>query len=352
MVLTRIGPRIATVEGESVNAQEGRKPRVVVVSAFPGLPIGPEREALADCEVEAVHCPDEATFIAAARTADAVIVRGLRLTAPMIEALERCRVIAAGGIGVDYIDVDAATERGIVVTNVPDVFVEEVANHAWLLILACAKKLVPLHQCVVENRWREARSVMRPMPRVTGDTLGLVAFGNIARAVARRAHAFGMRILAYDPYVPAEVMAAYGVAPVALDDLFALSDFVSCHVPLTRQTYHLIGEAQFRRMKPTAYFINTSRGAVVDEAALIRALREGWLAGAGLDVFEKEPPDPDNPLLHMPNVVCTPHSASVSDWANVERWRRVGQEVAAVLAGRRPKAVVNPAVLERVHLAV
>jgi len=200
------------------------------------------------------------------------------------------------------------------------------------------------------GRWSDAHAALFPkltvpMPRVTGQTLGLVSFGRIARAVARRGQAFGMSVLAYDPYVADEVFAQHGVERASLDDVCARGDVVSCHLPLTDETVHLIGAAQFARMKPECIFISIGRGPVVDEAALIAALREGRLGGAGIDVFEQEPPDPSNPLLHMRNVAVSPHMASLSEVSAVERRRLVGRQAADAIAGRVPVGVVNPAVL-------
>jgi D-3-phosphoglycerate dehydrogenase / 2-oxoglutarate reductase len=227
-----------------------------------------------------------------------------------------------------------------------------VANHAWLLLLMAARRGPWLHAMGTTDRWGEAQAELFPilkiaMPRVTGQVLGLVAFGRIARATARRAHAFGMTCLAYDPHVAPEVFAEHGVERVGLEEVFARADFISCHLPLSAATHHLIGAEQFRHAKPSAIFLNTGRGPVVDEAALIAALREGRLAGAGLDVLEQEPPAPDNPLLHMPNVVITPHIGSVSDVSAVERKRLLGRQIADVLRGRVPVGVINPAALPR-----
>jgi D-3-phosphoglycerate dehydrogenase len=313
-----------------------------------------EHEALRPLgiEITTVDAATEEEWIAQAKDADAVIVGGRRLTADLINRLEKCKVFASGAVGTDTIDLDAATEKGIVVCNCPDVFIEEVAVHAMMLLLGLAKKVVPLDRAVREGRWGEARRYMRPMPRVVGDTLGLVAFGNIARLVARKARGFDMAVLAWDPFVPEEVFRQQGVERVAdLGELFRRADFVSAHLPLNPQTRGLLNYELFSAMKPSAYFINTGRGPVHNEADLIRALREGKLAGAGLDVMEKEPTDPDNPLHTMENVVLTPHSASVSDWANIERRRRVGQDIAAALQGRMPRAVVNKEVLAKVKLA-
>jgi D-3-phosphoglycerate dehydrogenase / 2-oxoglutarate reductase len=327
----------------------------VVTTGFLGRPVESkyENEGLAalGTTVQALDATTEDEYVAQARDADAVIAGRFALNARVINGLESCKVIAAGGVGVDRIDLDAATARGIVVTNVPDVFIEEVAVHAFMLLLCCAKKTIPLDRAVRENRWRDARSYMTPMPRVVGDTLGLVAFGNIPRLVARKAKGFDMTVLAWDPYVPDEAFQQHGVERVTdLVELFRRSDFVSAHLPLNSGTRALLDYTCFSAMKPSAYFINTGRGPTHNEADLIRALREKKLAGAGLDVMETEPTQPDNPLLQMDNVVLTPHSASVSDRSDVERRRRVGQEIAAVLQGRMPRNVVNKEVLQKVKL--
>ncbi|HVC35452.1 MAG TPA: C-terminal binding protein [Chloroflexota bacterium] len=302
--------------------------------------------------VQAVAANTEDEYIAQVKDADAVLAGRFALNARVIGALDQCKVIAAGGVGVDRIDLDAATAKGIVVTNVPDVFIEEVSVHAFMLLLCCAKKTVPLDRAVRESRWRDSRSYMAPMPRVVGDTLGLVAFGNIPRLVAKKAKGFDMKVLAWDPYVPAEVFAQHGVERVTdLIEVFRRSDFISSHLPLSPGTHGLLNYEYFSAMKPSAYFINTGRGPTHNEADLIRALNEKKLAGAGLDVMEIEPTKPDNPLHQMNNVVLTPHTASVSDWSDVERRRRVGQEVAAVLQGRLPRNVVNKEVLQKIKLA-
>jgi D-3-phosphoglycerate dehydrogenase len=302
--------------------------------------------------ISTVDAESDADYIARVKDADAIIAGGRRLTAEIIGQLASCKVIANGGVGVDRVDLDAATAQGIVVTNVPDVFLDEVANHAMMLLLCCAKKTVPLDRCVRENRWREARQYMAPMPKLTDDVLGLVAFGNIPRRVARRAQGFDMNVIAWDPFVKDDVFEQHGVERVNdLSEIFRRSDFVSAHLPLNKDTQGLLNYALFSAMRPTAYFINTGRGPTHVEADLIRALSEKKLAGAGLDVMETEPTEPNNPLHQMDNVVLTPHSASISDISDVERRRRVGQEIAAVLQGRMPRNVVNREVLARIKLA-
>lgn len=248
-------------------------------------------------------------------------------------------------------DLDAATEKGIVVTNVPDVFVEEVSVHAMMLLLCCAKKTIPLDRAVRENRWGEARGYLKPMPRVIGNTLGLVAFGNIPRLVAKKAKGFDMNVIAWDPFMPGRgIRREWRGARGGPGRPLPPSDFISSHLPLNKHTEGMLNYELFSQMKQEAYFINTGRGPTHNEADLIRALREKKLAGAGLDVMELEPTLPDNPLHAMDNVVLTPHTASVSDISDVERRRRVGQEIAAVLQGKMPRFVVNKEVLKVVKL--
>jgi D-3-phosphoglycerate dehydrogenase / 2-oxoglutarate reductase len=307
-----------------------------------------EMEALQglDAEIVEVSAASEDAFIAAARDADALYAKGIPITKRIVDGLERCRIIALGSVGVDSVDVAAATARGIPVTNVPDTFIEEVADHAMTLLLATFRRLVEQHRMVREGRWREGRPQLLNFPRLMGQTLGFIAFGHVARAVARRARAFGLRMLAYDPYVEELIMPDYDVLPATLFEVLQQSDFVSMHAPATREAQGMLTETHFRQMKRNAIFINTGRGPTVDEAALIKALQEGWIAGAGLDVLETEPPGHNNPLLKMDNVILTAHVASASARFDPARKRRVGQELALALSGRWPMSCVNPAVLQ------
>jgi D-3-phosphoglycerate dehydrogenase len=306
-----------------------------------------EMETLGPIGAEIVEVPpgSEEEFVRAARDADALYAKARRITKGIIDGLERCKVIALGTVGVDTVDVAAATARGIPVTNVPDTFIEEVADHALMLILATYRRLTTMDRYVRDGRWTHGRPLLSRFPRLWGQTLGLIAFGHVARAVAVRARAFGLRIIAYDPYVEETLMARHEVEPVGLAELLRRSDIVSMHAPSTPDAHHLLTEEHFRLMKPGALFINTGRGLTVDEAALTKALEEGWIAGAGLDVLEQEPPAPTNPLLRMENVVLTPHVASASARMDPERRRRVGREIALVLTGRWPMSCVNPSVL-------
>jgi D-3-phosphoglycerate dehydrogenase len=308
-------------------------------------PFDHEMEPLARLDAEFVQvASDEDAMVAAMADADALYPVG-KISARVIRAAKKCQIIALGSIGVDYIDIAAATEAGIPVTNCADTFVEEVADHAMTLLLGGFRRLVEHDRMVRDGRWREGRAHLYQFPRLWGQTLGFVGFGHIARAVAQRARPFGLRMLAYDPYVEELSMLPLGVEPAGLHELLAASDFVSMHAPGTNETGGMMGEAEFRTMKPTALFINTGRGATVDEAALITALQQGWIAGAALDVLEVEPPRQDNPLLQMRNVTFTAHVASASARFDPARKRRVGQELALVLSGRWPMSCVNPTVL-------
>ena len=306
-----------------------------------------EMEPLAGIDAEIVEGPtDEAGFIAAARDADAIYAKGIRITKAIIDALPaKCRAIVLGSVGVDSVDIAAATARGMPVTNCPDTFIEEVADHAMALLLAGFRRVIEQDRMVREGRWREGRPALLQIPRLMGQTLGFIAFGHVARAVARRARGFGLRMIAYDPFIEELVMPDYGVVPATLEEVLAQSDFISMHAPATPEAEGMLTEAHFRQMKKTAVFINTGRGPTVQEAGLIKALQEGWIAHAALDVLETEPPGNNNPILGMSNVTLSPHNASASARFDPARKRHVGRELALVLSGKWPMSCVNPAVL-------
>jgi D-3-phosphoglycerate dehydrogenase len=308
-----------------------------------------EMEALEGvAEIFEVHASTAEEFLEQASHCDAIITSwGFRLTREVISQLERCVVIGVGSVGVDMVDVEAATDAGIVVTNVPDVFIEEVADHTMALLLAMARRLKTMDRLASSGNWYEGRPVLNQVPRLWGQTLGLIAFGNVSRAVARRARPFGMTVLAHDPYVSELKMTGEQVEPVGLDELLERSDYLSMHALLNTETHHMLGTRQFKKMKRTAVLINCGRGPTIDEKALIRALRRGTIAGAALDVLEQEPPDPENPLLEMENVILTPHVASATTRMRPEVRRRVGREVSLVLSGRWPMSCVNPIVLPK-----
>ncbi|MDO8673356.1 MAG: C-terminal binding protein, partial [Dehalococcoidia bacterium] len=309
---------------------------VLHTDARSGAGIQDEKAELAKVNAEIVmsNGPGEDDLIEAGRHVDGILNGGAQLTRRVLESLTNCKVIARYGVGVDTVDLDAATDCGIAVANVPDFCIEEVSNHTLMLILACSRKLCLLSNSVKSGRWD--RSKRSPMGKIQGQTLGLVAFGRLARAVAVKAKVFGLRVLVYDPYVSAGIAGQYGVEFTSLERLLAESDYVSVHTPLNEETRHLFDAGRFRQMKPGAYFVNTSRGPVVDEAALLQALNEGWIAGAAVDVFQKEPPDPDNPLFKLENFIATPHMASYSDAAFADLRLRVAQEVSRVLTGQWP----------------
>ena len=313
-----------------------------------------EREALdpIGAEIVEVRAQSDDEFIEAARDeADALIARGRYLNRNIISSLNKCVVIGLGSVGADPVDVDAATDHNIVVTNVPDVFIDEVADHTMMLLLAAHRRLLLMHQMTKDGRWGEGRPYHDDIPRLWGCTIGLISFGNVAKAVARRCHVFGLRVIAFDPFVGELEMTEANVEPVTcLFELLERSDFVSMHAPHNAETDKMLSDEHFARMKNSALFINNGRGKTVDEEALIRALEANEIAGAGLDVFDQEPVSTNNPLLHMDNVTCTPHMASASARMGPETRRRLGRELATVLQGLWPRSAVNPSVLPRTKL--
>lgn len=319
--------------------------KVVQTSAPPGAELTNEREGLAefaDCLVSYGNLNTPEKLIEHCHDADALLVPGARFTPEVIGKLEKCRAIVRYGVGYDTIDVPAATAHGVVVVNIPDFCLPEVANHALALFLDCAKKVTQQDRWMRAGNWKGGRApFLSPMGPIHGETIGLVGFGQIAREFHRRLVPLDMRVLAYDPYVSAEQGAALGVEMVSLEDLMRQSDYVSIHVPLLDGTRHLINAERIALMKPTAFLINTSRGPVVEEQALIAALQAGKIAGAGLDVFDPEPPAADNPLLQMDNVVVTPHTASFADETFRIMMVRVGAEAARALRGQMPNTPVN-----------
>jgi D-3-phosphoglycerate dehydrogenase len=277
--------------------------------------------------------------------ADAMIAGVEPVTARVFDAAPHLRVVARRGVGYDTVDIAAATARGIAVTITAGALTDAVADHAMALLLAVARRVPQLDRLVKLGGWDRA-----PSTDVCGKTLGLIGFGAIGRAVARRAGGFGMRILACDSVPDEPSASALGVTLCDLETVLAESDFVSVHIPLSPATRRLIGAAALARMKPSAYLINTSRGPVVDEAALLQALRESRLAGAGLDVFEEEPTR-NRALVELENVVATPHSASATTETLARMERSCAEAVLAVLRGERPPHVVNPAVYDRPRAA-
>jgi D-3-phosphoglycerate dehydrogenase len=311
-----------------------------------------EMEDLAGLDAEIVEGPtDEDGFIAFAQDADAIYGKGMRFTKKVVDGLPaKCRAIVLGSVGVDSVDVLAATARGIPVTNCPDTFIDEVADHAMMLLLSSFRRTIEQDRMVREGKWREGRPALLKIPRLLGQTLGLIAFGHVARAVAKRAKPFGLHVMAYDPFIEELVMIEHGVQPATLEEVLTQSDFVSMHAPATPEAEGMLMEKHFKLMKKTAIFINTGRGPTVQEAGLIKALSEGWIAHAGLDVLEIEPPGHNNPILSMANVTLSAHTASASARFDPARKRHVGRELALVLNGKWPMSCVNPAVLMKSNL--
>jgi len=299
-----------------------------------------------DAKLVVGECRGEEEIIDLCRRADAILNTYAPMTERVIEALERCRVIVRFGIGVDNVAMDAATRRGIMVANTTDYCIDEVADQAMALLLACARGLFCAAEIAREAAWDLTR--LPRLRRIRGQVLGLLGLGKIGSAVAERAKGFGLRILAYDPYVSAEAVRKMDVEGVDLDTLLRESDFLSIHVPLNAETAGLVGEEAFRKMKPTAFLINVARGRIVDQAALREALEQGRIAGAALDVLEIEPPKPDDPILRLANVILTPHSAWYSEEARAEMRRRAVGQVVSVLKGELPYSLVNREVLQKI----
>jgi len=325
--------------------------KVVLSFALPGLDFGEAILAPLGAEVIKGVFRTEEDLVNGARDADAII--GISSIQPynrrVLSSLPQCRIVAITGIGYENVDLEAATDLGIAVTNVPDYCLDEVSDHALALMLALNRKLFQLQRAVKEEGlWtadmKMRREVLPPMQKLRGSTLGIVGFGNIGRALALKARGLGMRVLAYDPFVLTPVMETMGVEAADLDTLLRESDFVSVHANLTPENRRLFNYERFQKMKRTAYFINTARGGLVDEADLVRALKEKLIAGAGLDVSDPEPVPRDSPLLQMDNVILTGHTAQFSNRSEAELWQRPMQEVVRALKGQWPRYVVNPEV--------
>jgi D-3-phosphoglycerate dehydrogenase len=310
-------------------------PHVVITDSR--MPAGALESVLAEAGLTFEHaqCASEEDVIEAGRTADALIITYTPITERVFAALPGVRFVSRIGIGFDTIDVDAAAARGVPVANVPDYCIEDVAAHALAHLLGLLRGIPRYDRALREGRW----SYLDAEPgRLSTLTLAVVGCGRIGSLVCRQATALGLRVLGVDPYVD---LAALGIRPAPLDEALAEADAVTLHVPLTRETHHLLDTAALARLRPTAVLVNTSRGAVVDEAALVEALRAGRLAGAGLDVFEQEPLPADSPLLALDNVTLTPHAAFYSPESIAELPRRAAQQVVDFFAGRQVASIVN-----------
>jgi D-3-phosphoglycerate dehydrogenase len=311
-----------------------------------------EEFAKVNAELVEVFDTNKADVLAAAKQADVILLGSVPVERWIIEAAPKCIAVMCQSVGYDNIDVKACTEHNILVVNNPSFewCIEEVTNHAMGLLIACAKKFKLLDKMVADGKWAEAKKAQPWMGSIYGQTLGIVGAGAIGRMMARKAQAFGMKVIGYDPYIMHPYLAKEnGIKLTTLDEVLAC-DYVSLHPDLNETSLHMINDAAFAKMKPHAFLINTSRGKVVDEPALVRALQAKKIAGAGLDVFEVEPLPKDSPLTKMDNVIILPHSASYSTPAFDLAPINIAQEVARVLTGKLPKNVVNPSVTPRVKL--
>ncbi|GAG61820.1 unnamed protein product [marine sediment metagenome] len=315
-----------------------KRPKVVITDCdHPSVEI--ERKILSEIDPEFVlaYCNTEDEVIEVAQDAGGIINQYAPITRRVIESLKKCKVIARYGVGVDNIDIEAATEYGIIVANVPDYCIDEVSTHAMALILACARGITLLDNKIREKKWDF--TLAKPLFRTKGKTLGLFGLGKIARAVAQKAAGFGFKIIAYDPYVS---KVNREIKLVKFSQLLSDSDFISIHTPLTDETSHSFGESELKTMKKTAYLINTARGPIIDERNLYVALKERWIAGAALDVMEKEPPDWENLLPKLDNLIITPHISFYSEESYVELKTKTAKAVCSALKGGLPRAMVNP----------
>ncbi|HKX18728.1 MAG TPA: C-terminal binding protein [bacterium] len=314
---------------------------------LPSYDIRIEREILESkgVRLESIDMDDPGAFDRAAPHVDAVLHSRGALDAGRIGRLTRCRIIAHYGTGVDRVDVAAATARGIWVTNGPRYAVDEVSSHAIALLLAVARKIVAADRAVRAGAWH-IKPIM-PLHRIAGRTLGLLGFGNIARATGRKGRALGFDVIAYDPYLKESVFRDEGVRPVDLRTCLSEADMISVHLPLTDETRGIVSRETLGWMKPGAILVNTSRGPVVDEPALVEALRSGRLSGAGLDVFAEEPLRTDHPLLALPNVTVSGHIGFYSEESIQQMQRDAAEQVLEAMEGRPPAFLVNRQVLER-----
>lgn len=301
-----------------------------------------ERDKLKALGAELIQSPGsgEEVLVKAVQGVDLVIVCFAEITEKVIAAMDKCKGICRTGIGVNNINIPAATKKGILVTNVPDYCIEEVSDHALSLILALARKVVLLDRTVQGGIWSIEKS--RPLYRLRGKTLGILGFGRIGRLLAEKVKPFELKILAYDPYVNAESMSKAGVTKSELADIFKEADYISLHLPLTPETENIINTQNLGLMKRSACIINVSRGPLIDETALYEALKAGAIAGAGLDVLKSEKYNPANPLFTLDNIIITPHAAFYSEESTQELREKSLRDAISILEGKTPVYLLNP----------
>ena len=306
----------------------------VTDSVFPSL--NQARAALAplDPEIRIAESTSEADILEVARDAEGILVTYAKLPGALLQKLQRCKVIGRFGLGVDNIDIATAAALKITVTYVPDYCLQEVSDHAMALLLALARKVTMSNELVQGGRWEMPAVV--PIRRLEGQVLGLIGLGNIPRRVVPKARAFGFKVVAHDPYLPVVTARDLEVELMTFEQVLEMSDYISVHAPLTAETRGLFNAAAFERMKKGAFIINTARGPLIDEAALIQALDRGHLGGAALDVLATEPPSKDSPLLNRSNVILTPHTGFYSVESLEELQTKCANDVARVLGGSQP----------------
>jgi D-3-phosphoglycerate dehydrogenase len=316
-----------------------------IVYAFDDFDMDVEKSVLSALPHKLVpsHGLESAESRAVLREADALMVTLQRVTAEVLDAMPKCKLVSRLGVGLDSIDLKAAEERGVWVANVPDYGIDEVSTHAMALLLAQLRGVAPLVQSTRSGKWDA--SPAKPIRRFRGQTVGVLGFGRIGRAFAEKARGFGVRVIAHDAWVSAEDMRAVGVESVSLDEMFQQSDFISLHAPLTEESKHVVNARTLALMKPDAYLVNTARGGLIDEAALLEAIRGGKLRGAALDVLTSEPPRADDAalqgLLREERVLITPHVAWYSEDAMIDMRAKGSEEVVRVLNGGTPRCAVN-----------
>ncbi|MDE0637760.1 MAG: C-terminal binding protein [Candidatus Poribacteria bacterium] len=322
----------------------------VLITDYVWPSIEPERQVLAEIGAELIvaETGDEEELLTLVPIADGILTCWKPVRKRVIDAAKNCQIIARYGIGLDNIDVGTATENGIIVTNVPTYCVDEVSDHAMALLLACARKIPRFNTAVKSGTWDQ--NIGPQMYRLRGKTLGIVGFGHIGKAIILKAKVFGLDVKVYSPRTSPELIKCHDAEKVSFQELLKTADFITIHAPLTTETQHMFSYDEFRVMKPTAFLINTARGGIVNTAALTVALQNGEIAGAGIDVLETEPPEVDEVLLTLDNVVITPHAAFISEESILELEMTAAMCVVQVLTGQLPESVVNPSVLKRPNL--
>lgn len=330
------------------------RPKVFVTREIPSKGLEMIKEYY-DVEVwDKYQAPPYEVILEKAKQVDALVTLLTdRIDCNLIKAgaSNRLRIISQYAVGFDNIDIECATKNGVYVTNTPGVLTDATADLTWALILATARRIVEADRFVRTGEWYQTGTGWHPMMmlglEIHGATIGIIGMGRIGRAVAKRARGFDMRVLYYDKYrLPVEVERSLCATYVDLDTLLKESDVVSIHTPLTKETYHLIGEEELKKMKPTAILVNTSRGKVIDTLALAKALKEKWIAGAGLDVHEEEPLPPDHPLTKLDNVVLAPHIGSATHKTRTKMATLVAENLIAFLKGEIPPTLVNKDVIK------